>query len=401
MSNGSQQDEDLISIIVPIYNVEDYVEKCIDSIMMQSYRNLQIILVDDGSTDNSGMICDIKALQDSRIQVVHKKNEGLLFARKTGVLIATGKYVGFVDGDDYIDPDMYKELWICMKQTGVDMVHSGYIYEQKGERKYHYGFEEVEMDTGEQALDFLCNYVFANKEQHMTFSIWSKLFKTDLLRKCFQKIESNVNYGEDGILLCIYILESKKVFWKKIALYHYMLRANSLTNQSVIKKIQDESVLYAKLIELFKMYNCGDLMKNAVEHRCKRNIQNLLLKDYIESECEDAWLQKYIYPEIKDLWNKRIVLYGAGEVGNNYYSQIIKYEQCSVVAWVDSVPEKYSYKYRKIWSLNDIKNIEYDIIIIAVLNEKTANEIKNMLYRNGIDGTKVKWKVPRKLWDDM
>lgn len=116
---------DLISIIVPVYNVESYLEQCIDSILAQSYKNLEIILVDDGSTDRSGDICDRYAEKDSRIHVVHKANGGLSSARNAGLKICHGDYLGFVDSDDYIDPDMYKVYWtICFGKTRISVLVS-------------------------------------------------------------------------------------------------------------------------------------------------------------------------------------------------------------------------------------------------------------------------------------
>ena len=101
----------LISIIVPVYNVKDYVEKCLDSICGQSYTNLEIIVVDDGSTDGSGKICDAYASKDRRIKVIHRKNGGLSAARNEGLDAATGEFLGFVDSDDWIDLDMFKFLY--------------------------------------------------------------------------------------------------------------------------------------------------------------------------------------------------------------------------------------------------------------------------------------------------
>ena len=113
--------EKLISVIVPVYNVEEYVEKCVLSIINQTYKNLEIILVDDGSTDNSGKICDEIAIKDNRIKVIHKKNGGLSDARNVGIDIAKGDYLGFVDSDDYIDPDMYSILLNNMNLTFSDI----------------------------------------------------------------------------------------------------------------------------------------------------------------------------------------------------------------------------------------------------------------------------------------
>lgn len=124
----------LISVIVPVYNVESYLEKCIDSIIHQTYKNLEIILVDDGSTDNSGKICDVYKEKDSRIKVIHKQNRGLSSARNCGLEIAKGEYIGFVDGDDYIAEDMYALLNNHMKDD-VGIVSCKIAYVDQGHVK--------------------------------------------------------------------------------------------------------------------------------------------------------------------------------------------------------------------------------------------------------------------------
>ena len=114
--------EPMISVIVPIYNVEKYLPRCLDSILKQSYSHLEIILVDDGSTDNSGKICDSYAAQDPRVHVIHQPNGGVSSARNRGIEAATGQYIGFVDPDDYIAPQMYEILLRCIRQHQADMV---------------------------------------------------------------------------------------------------------------------------------------------------------------------------------------------------------------------------------------------------------------------------------------
>ena len=112
----------LLSIIVPVYNVEKYIERCIKSILNQSFTNFELILVDDGSPDNCGKICDEYKKKDSRIKVIHKKNGGLSDARNAGLNIATGKYIGFVDSDDIIHPQMYEKLFNCINKYNSDIV---------------------------------------------------------------------------------------------------------------------------------------------------------------------------------------------------------------------------------------------------------------------------------------
>ena len=117
----SNYGNELISIIVPVYNVEKYLEKCVNSIVNQTYKNLEIILVDDGATDSSGKLCDKLAKIDNRIKVYHKENGGLSDARNYGVERATGDYIGFVDSDDYIDSEMYGKLYEAIKKENVDV----------------------------------------------------------------------------------------------------------------------------------------------------------------------------------------------------------------------------------------------------------------------------------------
>ena len=119
----------MISIIVPIYKVEKYINKCVDSILHQTYDELEIILVDDGSPDNCPAICDEYAKKDSRIQVIHKQNGGLINARKSGLEIAKGEYIGFVDGDDWIEPEMYELFARQIKKYSPDMVISDFYYD--------------------------------------------------------------------------------------------------------------------------------------------------------------------------------------------------------------------------------------------------------------------------------
>lgn len=124
MMQGSRYEEGMISVIIPVYNVEPYLRKCLDSVICQTYRNLDIIVVDDGSTDDSGQICDEYQNMDDRIRVFHKKNEGLSSARNLGLQYVKGEYIGFVDSDDFIDEDMYESMLHEMKED-VDIVICG------------------------------------------------------------------------------------------------------------------------------------------------------------------------------------------------------------------------------------------------------------------------------------
>ena len=121
-------DNPLISIIIPVYNVEKYLAKCVESVINQTYKKIQIILIDDGSTDNSGKICDDFKLKDNRIEVIHKKNGGLSDARNAGLKIVKGDYIGFIDSDDYIEKDMYETLLCLLIENNADISIVSFVF---------------------------------------------------------------------------------------------------------------------------------------------------------------------------------------------------------------------------------------------------------------------------------
>lgn len=132
----------MISVIIPIYNVEEYLEKCVNSVLNQTYSDLEIILVDDGSTDNSGKICDELKNKDNRIIVIHQENQGLSAARNAGIAKALGEYIAFVDSDDYIMEDMYETLYKNLEKTDADISICKYQYVKKQQKiDFRFGYK--------------------------------------------------------------------------------------------------------------------------------------------------------------------------------------------------------------------------------------------------------------------
>ena len=151
--------ETRISIIVPIFNAEMFLVRCISSIQNQTHENLQIILIDDGSTDSSLNICKQIAQSDSRIEFYHIENQGSVVARKIGLEVANGEYVGFVDADDYIEAEMFSELLYKINQYDADFVHSGYVEEIDGIKKNICNFDETVADID----SFTAIYIESNR----------------------------------------------------------------------------------------------------------------------------------------------------------------------------------------------------------------------------------------------
>ncbi len=167
-------ENNLISVIVPVFNVEDYIERCIKSILNQTYNNLEIILVDDGSTDKSGEICDLYKEKDNRIKVIHNKNSGPSVARNCGLSIAKGKYIGFVDSDDFIALDMYETLYHYMKED-ADVVCCATLSITNHNKEVRYKSKGVVSYTKLEGIKELL------KTEHICFSACDKLFRRNLL----------------------------------------------------------------------------------------------------------------------------------------------------------------------------------------------------------------------------
>lgn len=209
-----------ISVIVPVYKVEPYLRRCVDSVLAQSYRNLEIILVDDGSPDACGEICNEYAKRDSRITVIHKANGGLSDARNAGLDIMAGKYVAFVDSDDWIEPQMYETLLTQLKQFDADMAFGGVAdeLEQNGSvsttKISNYG----DIPFAENNVEAMRRYF------HGSWAAWDKLYKAEL----FENIRYPVGeINEDEAIVLRLLAKCTRVCYTSEVFYHYMKRPGS------------------------------------------------------------------------------------------------------------------------------------------------------------------------------
>lgn len=216
-------ENEMISVIIPIYNVENYLERCIESIKRQTYQNLEIILVDDGSTDKSSEICEIQSSLDKRIKVIHQKNSGVSAARNRGIDIAMGDYLCFVDSDDFIHSELLETLYKISQREDADIVTCEYQpfsqYEEIEEIQIM-EFPKTKNASGREAL----NWLFDDKRLGVTV-VWNKLYK----RKIFSDIrfpEGKIH--EDQFTTYQLLYKAEKVSYVNLKLYYYLQRENSI-----------------------------------------------------------------------------------------------------------------------------------------------------------------------------
>lgn len=247
----------LISVIIPVYNVAEYLPQCLETVCSQTYENLEIILVDDGSTDESGKICDEWGQKDCRLRVIHKENGGVSSARNEGLKIARGEFIGFVDSDDWIELDMYEKLVTGIRNA--DAVSCGYV-------DYPYG-EGVPVPKGTKQLP-LCDFpdaIIAIFERNGYFTtLWNKLFRREVIyaEKKYIPLDTSLSFGEDEVWLVTVLGKCNKIAFVPEALYHWRPRSGSVTRFKTISEKQ-LSLLRAKEITLTILPDRRDVIELA------------------------------------------------------------------------------------------------------------------------------------------
>lgn len=246
--------EDKISVVIPVYKVEKYLDECLESVVNQTYKNLEIILVDDGSPDNCPKMCDEWAIKDERIKVIHKENGGLSDARNAGIKIATGKYLSFIDSDDYVENNLYEVAIKKLKDNNAQIFIFGrsYLY---GNNKEINSNKKIELImNSEEALDKM------NMFQYYDVAAWDKIYKRDL----FENIEfPKGKLCEDWYTTYKVIDKADKVVFNSTPLYVYRQRSNSITHSNVAK-INREPLYASKEVLEFIKEKHPNIVKNAI-----------------------------------------------------------------------------------------------------------------------------------------
>lgn len=287
--------EEKISIIVPVYNVEAYLERCVESILKQTYTNLEILLVNDGSTDKSGELCDKLALRDHRIRVIHKENGGLSDARNRGIDEASSNLIGFIDSDDYIDEDMYETLYRQMVASKADLSMCGHydVYHQIPEKQV------AEIKTWELMPEEAIKMVMEAKILSVTAV--NKLYKKAL----FEQLRFRIGkIAEDAFIMVDLIHQCSKIVATNEKKYYYVHRENSITTQKFSLKFLNVIEAYEQNAKIISE-NYPDLYDVAIM-RLNWAYFYVLDRLLVDNDFKDKVLEDRLISYLKK--NKRSIL---------------------------------------------------------------------------------------------
>lgn len=374
-----------VSVIVPIYNVEAYLNKCINSILEQSFSDIQVVLVDDGSTDLSGEICDRFALKDNRILVRHQQNLGLVEARKTGLNVANADFICWVDGDDWVEKDYVSSLWNESQSHNSDLVVSEILFDiGNSSSLVKSGLEVSTYNVNDIKDKFIYNGKFF--EYGIIPHLPSKLFKKAIILDAISDVDHDITIGEDAIVTYSYITKIDSVSIINYMGYHYVQHEESMTKRTKLDIIYRLSLLLGQMQKKIEFSKDPTIYKQLIQYEKYL----LLLHKYEETETRKDYIL-HAFGGINV--GSKIVLYGAGGMGisiERYLSSINN----TPVAWIDKNFKYYEAKGKPVQSLDYLYNLNdnrYDYVIIANTNSTTAESIRNQLISAGIRADKIRW----------
>ena len=234
--------KELISVVIPAYNLRDYLGPTLDSVLAQTYQNIEIIVVNDGSADDTGAVADAYAARDSRIKVIHKENGGVTSARLRGVAEAKGAYITFVDGDDYIEPYMYERLMENLKANGADISHCGYQMVFPSRVDYYYNTGRTVVQEGPGGCTDLLDGRFVEP------ALVNKLYRRDLFEGLEEWMDKSIRINEDLLMNFYLFRRARRAVFEDICPYHYVLRKGSAATSRVNAHKLEDPVKVLKLM---------------------------------------------------------------------------------------------------------------------------------------------------------
>ncbi len=375
-----------ISVIVPIYNIEDYVSKCIDSILQQTYENIEIICVDDGSTDKSGQIIDLYAKENEKIYVIHKANGGLVSARKAGAAVANGEFVLNIDGDDWIEPN-YVENFAKNISEKIDVIWSVAYYREYETHQAICEFVNAE-SLSSVRQDYMKDLVCGKYRYQSTIllSLCLVCIRRNLYVEIQQSIDDRIVMCEDKSLIVRLLGVTGNILFIHNLGYHYIQRKNSLMHMNNEKSIEQIDIMLEDTINFLQ--GLPRKYEFLEDYILVAGLRVKVAKDF--AGLQDKTLS-YLYPFKNVKKNSKIVVYGTGTVGCQIANYLRSSREYELVAWVDSNSYGQKIDGYEILSPKSIADKVYDYVIIATTLDDFVKEIRRELTTLGVADDKIEW----------
>ena len=377
----------LISVIVPIYKIDRYIGICVENLLNQTYKNLEIILVDDGSPDRCPDICDLYASKDSRIKVIHKPNGGLVSARKAGLQAAKGDYIGYVDGDDWVGSGFYHSLYCSLRESEADIAIAGFSRDLFSSTKKILNAIPSGVYEG-ASLDEIKSKMISEGAFYrhgITTYLWNKLFKREVVEPYQMAMDDRITIGEDAATTYPAIMASKKIVITDNCAYHYRQREDSM-----LKTATNHNNEFLKVMYLY------DYMKQILkewpdDYDLLHQTDDLVLSTFIirSGGILKGTPSMINFPFSYDISGKDIIVYGAGTFGQQLVRRLKNDNQCNIAMWVDDDYWEYRRCCMDVDPVEQICKVEYDAVIIALIDPVQIGRVKGLLYDYGVEENNI------------
>lgn len=372
-----------LSIVVPVYNKIDYLKQCIDSILTQSFEDIELILIDDGSTDGSADVCDEYARIDRRVKVYHRENSGPMHSRKFGVEKAVGDYVTFVDADDFVAESSFA-LALEDMGKGIDVISFDIM------RYFGEDWIRTDIDLYTEGLyskEELAKEIYPSMiwdaEQNsygLDPALWNKIYKKSLLRDQFSTdvCEKRFHYGEDAAIVYPLMMDADTLSIHHEAYYYHRQRGMGCLPPYIADE-QYFDKLYILYKYLIKTFAGQEIFRKQIDLFYMESVK--LKGMQYGKERHHHYRLDQVFPFDKVSKGERIVLYGAGNLGRLYRAQLMAVNYCDIVLWADKNYEKYE---EIVKAPSEIGQESYDKVVIAIEDEKIREVVKDNLVEMGV-----------------
>lgn len=393
LNNGENMNKDiLVSIVIPAYNAQDTIHECVRSVSNQTYDNIEIIIVNDGSSDDTQAECERLKETDDRIVVINQKNQGQAVARKVGTMASHGQYQMYVDADDVVDLLCVEKL--MAQSENVDwVIASCYRQERDGHMTKRINAIGDGNYQKEDMPYFRDNMIFVDKvdEDGILPYMVAKLYRTELVKEIMMEISDQIGVDEDRLFNWCYAFLAESVSVINESEYTYKYNENSIMHSLKMDYLSDLNEFYLCSRGFFDKHKASCVVYDKLERFVVSRLN--MSPQYLGFSWRNRCIQ--FYPTIaNECVCGNIIIYGAGKVGVDYYRVLRKQIDKTKLRWTDRRWEKLSEDDMPVESPDNVFALDYDLVILAAKYEWMANQMRQELTEKGIIPEKIWWKPP-------